>query len=213
MWKTTLTCEYAYNIIVAMDTFEHDQNEILAQLEEPIRSLQDALEHGVILSDGVIAECPYDYDSMLDAHLIRFGACGHLRSIEPQGWMFRFLHHSGIEAHKEPYAIRVTKSYKNVVPHPGKNLARIEYWSQQQPGLFPNAISLLLDWDLDLDREVVLHLSKPAAAWRMGEKPVLEWRHRIAVEVAHDLAFIPADEDVEVESMFDLDDLREEQEE
>jgi hypothetical protein len=194
-----------------MDTFEHDQVGILAVLEEPICVLRDALEQGVVLASGFFEDRErHPYDTMLDAHLIRYGACNHLKAITPDGWMPKFRHHSGVEVHQDPYCSKVAKSYKNSVGSPGKNIARIEFFKQEAAGrLFADGVGLLLDWDLDLDREVVLHLSKPTDAWKFGEKPKLEWRHRIDI-VDDNLEFVPTDEDVHVEPMFDLDDLAEE---
>lgn len=192
-----------------------DPDEVLAYLSEPIRAITDGLDHGVSLADAKMADMAFDQS--LWSHLVRHGTRSELAQAESTEWRLgRRLHNSGIEVARGDFVIRVMKAHDAGPPPPGHSHARKEYFQQTQQmrlDLDLNAngqtfcgANLILDWDVAKDRSLLVGLSKPIGLWRYKDQPKTEWRRRIDVS-GPDLAFTPADEDLDVQPLYDPNEL------
>lgn len=191
-----------------------DPDEVLAYLSEPIHAVYDGLDHGLSLAASKLADVPHD--PWMYAHWVRFGARLYLEEITSTDWRLRReLPNSGIEIARGPIIFRVFKSREGEPPHPGPSEARRGYWQQEQLRLplivdgveFPNAANLIIDWDVGIDEEIKLALSKPSGIWHYRGQPKLEWRRRIFFESGQDLRFVPADEDISVQPKLEIEEL------
>jgi len=188
-----------------------------------VRDLSVALDEGVSWTELLYPD-PIS-DPGFRTYAIRAYGLTRLRQRATSGaWAVtkRRLSNSGIEVQCGPFIVRVLKAIHGAPPAPGRNAARLEFYSQTDERLahedlqLPlnltdppsglNLATLIVDWDVDQQRRLSLALSKPVATWTYGEQPRFEWRRRLRIE--HDMpSFVPPEEDVEVQPLFDPGDL------
>jgi hypothetical protein len=189
----------------------NDPEQVLAYLATPIRAVRDALDHGVSLADTMLSGMKYD--PYLWTQIVRYGACQHLAGIDPEGWQRgRELPNNGLEITRGPLVLRTLKAQGSDPPHPGRNLARRAFWTQQMrlplvfEGIaFPvSGANYILDWTVGRERVLSMALSKPIGIWKYRNQPKLEWRRAVRITDDEGLRFVPADEDdLNVEPTFE----------
>jgi hypothetical protein len=162
------------------------------------------------------------------AHAARHEAGIRLDRATPIGWRRgRRLANSGIEIARDPFVARVLKSQDGCPPAPGGSRSRQKYW-QQASGPHQTDIpfswlaepdsddwlvmpsdgaNLIIDWDSDRGRQLLLGLSKPKGVWRYRGQPDLEWRRIVEFTADDEPCFISADEDVKVGWLADPNEL------
>jgi hypothetical protein len=205
--ENLLTCDKATDIIGVMVTPNlNDAVDALAYLEAPLRAVQQALDDGVSFADGVLDKLPSD--SHYWAHCVRYHACNRLASAPADGWRWARLANSGMLVARDPLVVRVFKSQFDGPPNPGHSVARNRFWRQEGasvqlplPGLTwggdvpePLTTHLILDWDIDGAKRIVLALSKPHGSWKFTGQPKLVWRRPVII-TEEELRFSPAVED------------------
>jgi hypothetical protein len=202
------TC--AYNIS-AVDTIRLDDPEsILDFLANPLRAVRDALDDGISFADTVLGGLKFDPHFW--AHAVRYRAACNLACGQPLDWRItRPLPNSGIEIARDPIVFRTFKTHENVPPPPGTDRARRAFWTQRPVVVLSlplqwgkvevpvNGPNLLLDWNVDEERNLRLALSKPIGTWGYQGTPRLEWRRLVIFGSDDEPRFPGGDEDVEVE--------------
>lgn len=162
------------------------------------------------------------------AHAARFEANIQLDEATQIGWRRgRRLPNSGIEVARDPLVARVLKSRDGCPPAPGHSRSRRKYWQQagryHQMGLpFPwlpeadsadwlvmpsDGANLIIDWDADRSRQLLLGLSKPNGVWHYRGQPDLEWRRIVEFTEDDEPRFVATDEDVAVGWQADQDEI------
>jgi len=197
-----------------------DPEQVLSYLAPAILVVSSGLDHGVSLADSFFDQTPFD--PWLWSHIARYGTCGYLDGLSPGNWeRGRVLANSGIELKRMPLVLRTLKARGEGPPNPGPNLARKAYWSQQTNGrprlpiilggaVIPEVANYILDWTTNSERELFLALSKPIGTWKYGQRPKLEWRRPFQKpEGEDDLRFIPTEEDLPTEDVFDPSEFEE----
>ena len=192
-----------------------DPAEALDHLADPLRSVRDCLDDGISWADTTMEGHPPD--PYLWSHLARYRARNLLSEVAAGHWsMGRNLANSGIEIVCNPLVVRVLKTQGSTTPHPGRNHARMKYWSQipsqiRLPLIFggkpmPQTPNLIVDWTVGPDKEILLALAKPRGVWKYRGNPRLEWRRAVIFGAADEPKFVPSDEDVDVD--YDRDELK-----
>lgn len=217
-----MTGDLGVDIIGAMVTTANldpnDPESILAHLREPLTAIHHSMDDGVSFADGTLDGQPWN--PHVWATLVRYRALNLLHQVDKDGWgVSRALPNCGIAVTVGPLSGRLLKSQAGGPPSPGRNLARLRYWSQYHQLALnldsPDAsidpvvgANLIIDWDVTDDREVILALSKPIGTWKYKGKPELEWRLPVMAD-GDELSFAGQDEDVDVEVRYDLRELDE----
>lgn len=204
-----------------MFTLLDDPEQALQHLRKPLAALRDSLEHGASFATSTMeghADDPY-----LWAHLTRYEARNDLATKTEDGWSIgRRLANSGIEIVSEPLVVRALKTQGSTTPHPGRNAARINFWTQAVTQLrlplrfgnreMPQSANLIVDWSIGHDNDILLALAKPVGTWRYRGNPKLAWRKPVVFDASDEPSFVPASEDVEVLVEYDQDELKGERE-
>jgi hypothetical protein len=192
-----------------------DPQEVLEFLVEPIQAVRAALDHGVSWATAMLEGRPHD--PHMWAHLVRYEARNRLGS-GTASWSVRPLANSGIEIASTPLVMRAMKSHEGGPPPPGHSRTRRAFWSQQ-PWQGTLALSwdgireptaganLILGWMRAADGGVDLALAKPIATWKYKGQPRLAWSRPVEFDDEDVPRFVVADETVDVEPRFELDEL------
>lgn len=184
--------------------------QVVPLLLDASEQLYGALNHGISYADALQPD-PGSVDPWFWAHGARFDALRTLTRGAPQDWKIRpKVANSGIHLLiQDLHKARVAKAADGFVPAPGSSQKkRRDYVGIQSQllydmgeGLFLPALSLLIDWQVNRDREAVLHLSLPLQPWRWGQDPTVHWRVPLPPGGAlslTDMAFDPGSDDGDV---------------
>jgi len=193
-----------------------DPAAVLAFLAVPALALRDGLDDGVSFADTTLAGQPFD--TYVWTTLARYRAGIRLKTASQEAdWSVRKLRNCGIEITRGSFTVRALRSLEAGPPHPGRNVARQQFYSQyvQQVLPYPGdesgaGANLILDWMVGKDREVVLALSKPISVWKYKGQPELEWRRPLVFREDDTPGFVGTDEDdIEIQPRFDEGELDE----
>jgi len=165
--------------------------EILPRMAETSEALYEALRLGCGYADTLQPD-PTDLDPWFWSHSARFEARRRLKATSGGSWaMVPKVPNCGIHLSIDGlHTVRVVKSLKGDVPHPGGNANRRRAWTgfavatvteQLQFALGTDdcqspPLSLIADWHVDDDREPVVHLSLPMGSWKYLQNPRYYWR-------------------------------------
>lgn len=151
--------------------------------------LYNGLRKGISYADSLQPE-PTKADPYFWAAGARFKALDDLKRQDDEGWIVRpGIPNCGIHLMiRAVHKARVVKAYDGALPSPGRSHRRNRDYVGVQgrfvydfgDGLPLPALSLLLDWQLDAEREPIVHLSLPEAPWPFGGDPMVHWRVRLA---------------------------------
>jgi len=203
-----------------------DPKQVLTYLTPAILAVRTGLDHSVSLADSFFATNELPFDPWLWSHVARFGTSVHLRKEEPKNepkeWeRGRILANSGIELKRMPLVLRVLKARGDGPPHPGLSLAKKLFYSRNGfprlpitvgGAIIPEVANYILDWATNKERELFLALSKPTGIWQYGQRPKLEWRRAFTQPEGEDLRFIPGEDDLPTEDVFDPSEFEEDHE-
>ena len=147
--------------------------------------LYEGLQRGINYADTLQPDLK-TIDPFYWAHSARFEALRSLRKVDPDGWELRpLVANSGIHLLVQGlHKTRVVKAADGMVRAPGSSGKQMRDYVGIQTqllydmgeGLFLPALSLLVDWQLDVDREPIVHLSLPIQPWRYWETALVHWR-------------------------------------
>jgi hypothetical protein len=193
-----------------------DPEAVLNFLREPVEGARNALDDGVSFADTTLHGQPPD--AHLWAHLVRYRARLVLDGLKTD-WGLRVKANSGFEIVHGPFVVRTLKAQDAGPPHPGKSVLKRSFYSQSQQialnlgggtGEPPvQGANLILDWNTDDQRNLLVALSKPKGVWAYRGQPDLEWRRVVRFDPGGGPRFEPMEEDVIVEPIFDLSEVEE----
>lgn len=200
-----------------MVTFDpNNPGEALASLADPLAEIQKGLDNGLSLAEQVMDG--WTPNAWLHATLVRYGAWVHLSAIDTESWYLRpKLPNAGIELICGSARLRVLKTQDGGPPHPGRNEARCDFWAQRQlqmymagKGIGPSdGFNFVVDWEVGDNQKILLALTKTIGEWSYKGQPKIRWRRHVVMQAGQGMIFVPAEEDITVEPMFDLTGLEE----